>query len=77
MFPWREYSKEDLIFEFKKLQALKFMNISDFHLSSNIGKICSNYFFQYVRMNTRTNRRSLSCVEYWKKDDTKIMKYYE
>ena len=77
MFPWREYNENDLIIEFKKLQALKNMDLSEFHLSSNIGKICSNYFFQYVRMNTRTNRRCLSCVEYWKNDINKIMKYYD
>ena len=75
MFPWRKYSEQDLVVEFTKLQELCRKDVATFHLSSNIGKICSNAFFQYVRMNTPKDKQS-SCVDFWVKKN-KIMKYYK
>ena len=85
MFPWRKYSEQDLVVEFQKLQELCRKDLHfraasppapEWRLSSNIGKICSNAFFQYVRMNT-PKYKQLYCADFWVKNKNKIMKYYK
>ena len=65
-FPWRNYTNEELITEFNRLEK-KINEPITIHLGrSYIGYPCSNYFFQKQRLST-SKYRCISSVEYWKK----------
>jgi len=78
-YPFREYLKDELYSEFKKLQDYESQyNIREDHIilsKKNIGYKCSNVFFQYERMNTPTWSHQTN-LEFWKTHREKIMKYY-
>ena len=60
MFPWRKYSKKELIDEFKKLKKY-----DKKCMKSLIGYKCSNNFFQKVRLKT-PNVNNVNTFEMWK-----------
>jgi hypothetical protein len=77
-FPWRKYSNEELIDEFEKLKEypsfLRLTHKTKFLPNSNMGKICSNYFFQKERMNT-ARYGHVNTVLFWKEKKEKIIEY--
>lgn len=76
-FPWREYTKQELIEEFNRL-VCKFNNNKDKLENpislSRIGYKCTNAFFQYERMNTPCMGRP-SSIDYWEKQKKNIIKF--
>lgn len=77
-FPWRKYTKEELLKEYEKLRnKLDNIKVDINHINlSKIGMKCSNYFFQYERMQTPSQGK-ISCYDFWKKNKNKIIDYYE
>jgi 16S rRNA G966 N2-methylase RsmD len=77
-FPWREYTKDELLKEYIRLKTHIKKNIKKeitFPISfSSIGFICTNYFFQYERMNTSGFNRGTT-IEYWNKKKDKIISF--
>jgi DNA modification methylase len=76
-FPWRKYSKKELLDEYNKLKD----NLLNWKITTNlsysiIGLKCSNYFFQYERIKTPSQGK-ISCYDFWKKEHKKIIYYYE
>jgi len=72
-FPYRKYSIPELLEEYEKLRNYQ----PDKTLRrKNVGYKCSNAFFQYERMNTPTGRH-LTCIEFWKTNKDKILKYHK
>jgi 16S rRNA G966 N2-methylase RsmD len=64
-FPWRNHSEEDLIKEFQRLQRYCQKDSCSTLLTRNcIGYLCSNQFFQYERMRTKTHG-SWTGVDLW------------
>lgn len=76
-FPWRKYSKKELLDEYEKLsKKLKTMIVDINKLNlSKIGMKCSNFFFQYERLKTPSQNK-ISCFDFWRKDEDKIIQYY-
>jgi DNA modification methylase len=72
-FPWRNYTKNELFQEYNKLRDKKIIQKFPFFYS-RLGLKCSNYFFQYERLNTPSQGK-ISCVEFWNKNKDKIIKY--
>jgi DNA modification methylase len=74
-FPWRTYTKEELMLEYNKLKKkLKKDKITFPIIYSRIGLKCSNYFFQYERLNTISQQKQ-SCIDFWYKNKNKIIEY--
>jgi DNA modification methylase len=77
-FPWRKYTKEELLEDYNNLRK----NIENtkkitFPLNqSNIGRKCSNFFFQYERMKTRSQNK-ISCYDFWYKKKSIIENYHK
>ena len=70
-FPYRKYSKQELLEEYEKLR----MYYPDNTLRrKNTGYKCSNAFFQYERMNT-ASRRHLNNIDFWEKNKKLIIQY--
>jgi 16S rRNA G966 N2-methylase RsmD len=64
-FPWRNHSNEDLIKEFQRLQRYHQKDPCSTLLTRNhIGYLCSNQFFQYERMRTKTRGHPIA-LEVW------------
>ena len=76
-FPWRKILEYDITTELQKLRTK--INNSDSKILpyslSHIGYKCSDKFFQYERLNTRSNT-NICCVEYWQKRKEKIIEYW-
>ncbi len=73
-FPWRNHTDMALLTEFARLRkhALRsYKSVDGIVPYSNVGYMCSNHFFQYVRMATPKHKR-LSTVEYWNREHKKI-----
>lgn len=65
-FPWREYTRKQLMDEFIKLRKKLSERIKFPIKRSIIGYSCSNYFFQKERLSTkRCSNRKDSAIEYW------------
>jgi len=76
LFPWRQYDKETLLLEFDKLREISSKEIKKSSLLSNIGRQCTNSFFQYVRMDTPTiGSHHLTSIEFWRNKREKIIHY--
>lgn len=74
-FPWRKYTKKELLDEYDKLKTtINKKKQTKIFYYSRIGLLCSNYFFQYERLNTPSQGK-ISCIEFWKKNKNKIIKY--
>ena len=64
-FPWRKYTKKELLIEFERLKKRINTKITFPIKRSIIGYPCSNYFFQKERLNT-DKFCCMSSVKYWK-----------
>lgn len=73
-FPWREYTDEELLTEYYKLKMNINKKIEFPIIYSRIGYKCSNFFFQFERMNTAGYGRP-STIEYWNKNKKNIIKF--
>ncbi len=74
-FPFRKYTKNDLIKEYNSLkEKLMLEKINSQLKYSRIGSKCSNKFFQYERIKTPSQGK-ISCYEYWLKNKKKIIEY--
>lgn len=75
MFPYRKYKKDELFAEYEQLinKINKHKITSDLNYS-RVGMKCSNYFFQYERLNTPSQNK-ISCLEFWKKNKKKVLSY--
>lgn len=71
-YPWKKYSRRDIINEFLQLREKASQDTLSEH--SNLGKGCSNAFFQYERMNT-PRIAHCSNVEYWKKHKKEVLSH--
>lgn len=76
-FPWRSYSPEKLQQSFNSL-VLSVQKPNDFSIIpyKRVGAECTNAFFQYVRLNTPSQKKK-SCVEMWGRDPGKVMDYHD
>jgi 16S rRNA G966 N2-methylase RsmD len=75
-FPWRQYSNDSILNDYKKLQK-KLQDSVVFPVKiSHIGYKCTDCFFQKQRLNACT-RANVSCIEYWEKQHEKILAYYK
>jgi len=74
-FPWRRHSESELQNEYTRLKnKLSKQNpIFPFPFST-IGFKCTNYFFQYERMNTSGIGRPTT-IEYWNKNKDNVIKF--
>lgn len=69
-FPFRKYSKKELLHEYERLR-----NVNVFELKrSTLGYKCSNAFFQKERMQS-SSLTKLSGIEYWKKHKEYVIEY--
>jgi 16S rRNA G966 N2-methylase RsmD len=75
-FPWRKYTKKELLDEFMKLK-MKLNESSVFFpiTYSRLGLKCSNNFFQFERLKTPSQKK-ISCYEFWKQKRSKVLEYY-
>ena len=76
-FPWRKYSKTELLQEYNRLiQKIKAEKESLLIPYKRVGLLCSNFFFQFERLKT-ASLGNLSCYEYWKnpKNRDKIISF--
>lgn len=72
-FPFRKYTKNDLIKEYNSLkEKLMLEKINSQLKYSRIGSKCSNKFFQYERIKTPSQGK-ISCYEYWLKNKKKLL----
>lgn len=74
-FPYRRYNKDEILHDFDMLaKKINLIDTDKVCSSSNVGKLSSNNFFQYNRMDTpRSNH--LSNIEFWEKKKEYIMKF--
>jgi hypothetical protein len=75
-FPWRKYTKDKLLNELSRLSRISNKVVKEPLPFSITGYKCSNFFFQFERMNTpgRGGTRS-STIDFWKKQNTRIRDY--
>lgn len=75
-FPWRKYSNSELMDDYNNLrESIQNLKKITFPIKqSNIGRKCSNYFFQHERMKTRSQNK-ISCYDFWHKNKSRIIKY--
>jgi DNA modification methylase len=75
-FPWRKHNKTELMEDYNNLKKnIENVKKSSTILNKNVGRKCSNVFFQYERMKTRSQNK-ISCYDFWnKKKSTTIAKY--
>lgn len=74
-FPWRQYTKEQLLDEYKRLKRIINKNSSQPYPFSITGYKCSNYFFQYERMKNKGRKGRKSTIEFWNINKDKFIKY--
>jgi DNA modification methylase len=76
-FPWRIHTSTELINEYNKLRnKLNQVTKITFPIPySRIGYKCSNFFFQFERLQTPSYRK-MSCFNYWKKMKDKIVENF-
>lgn len=77
-FPWRKYTKDELIKDFEKLREKLREKLKDnpsmVIKRPIVGYKCSNAFFQKERMRVRSQNK-LSGIEYWNKNYEYIQRY--
>jgi very-short-patch-repair endonuclease len=73
LFPWKVYSTRDILKEFEKLKKL---SKSKMNSRTVIGNKCSDFFFQYIRLNT-PNYNGNSAVDYFYNEREDIIKRAE
>jgi hypothetical protein len=75
-FPWRNYSKKELLYDFEKLKEdIQEDKITDNKIKKILtGYKSSNNFFQKERMSIRTQNKK-SCKDFWKEKKDSIIAY--
>ena len=75
-FPWRSFTITAVLEEFTRLRKRLHQNYTFPLVFSRVGYKCTDIFFQYERLHTRSNT-NVSCVDYWIKRKDKIIKYWK
>ena len=76
-FPWRSHTRKELLDDyFKLISKIENTGIKFPLPYLRTGLKCSNYFFQYERMKTRSQGK-ISCYDFWKKNKNKVIASYD